>query len=265
MAAEAKEQKEDPNERYIRESEDLQYAPLSRHYNLILKRINDSYRQDDKDLAILDVGCGAGYMIKFFCQNLFLLNKNHKNQQFHYIGVDIDKSRLEYAKQLKHVPAKDMENKNIKFEFGVNSEKSLHLDPKSVQADFIFISFVFNFLNKDYKSHLFKNEMMSLLKDNGKIVILDYSQKFCDSMFAEDGTCDADDNQNNNNTEDKTTDKSTENDNGDETDEYFFKCSNQDEIIKFMNDNGFCLSNNGDILKNETQNKQTIQEVCFTL
>ncbi|HRX64218.1 MAG TPA: class I SAM-dependent methyltransferase [Candidatus Absconditabacterales bacterium] len=148
--------KEDLKYFYNQEAEKYYYT-RNKHWSegdIMLKEIKKNKK---KNISILEFGCGSGRLIKF-------LNKNLKEKNIEYIGIDISSELLKFAKK---------DNKKNKF---ICEDISKYI--KSVkQESFDFIIGIASFQHipsKKERLFLIKNFYKSL-KYNGKLIMTNRS------------------------------------------------------------------------------------------
>ena len=112
-----------------------------------------------KNSEILEYGCGAGAFLNFFYDKKYNLN-------------GIDYSRRLTKKGKKNFP-------KIKFKFGEISK----IDAFGKKFDLIFSHSVFHYFNDYHYAKSLVKMMLSKLKDNGYIYILDVPDKDKEKIF----------------------------------------------------------------------------------
>jgi cyclopropane fatty-acyl-phospholipid synthase-like methyltransferase len=112
-----------------------------------------------KNSEILEYGCGAGAFLSFFYDKGYNLN-----------GIDFSKSLIRKGK--KYFPT-------IKFQCGEISK----IDSFDKKFDLIFSHSVFHYFNDYHYANSLIKKMLSKLKDNGYICILDVPEKDKEQIF----------------------------------------------------------------------------------
>ncbi|MHA1718034.1 MAG: class I SAM-dependent methyltransferase [Promethearchaeota archaeon] len=118
----------------------------------VLNELNDA-----KGKSVLDVGCGTGY----FSEILY-------RKGAHVIGLDSSEKMIEIAKT---------RNPEIKYVNGEAENLSEYI--KYINKKFDYVIIVMFFCCVDNRSNFEKifNEVKKVLKENGKIIIIDYHPK----------------------------------------------------------------------------------------
>ena len=108
---------------------------------ILKKEINDR----SKKIKILDIGCGSGEISRFF-------------NNLDYIGIDVNPDYIEFARRIY--------KKNFEL---MNAQK---LRFKKRYFDYVVIIGVLHHMD-DKNCNLILNEITRVIKDNGKIIIIE--------------------------------------------------------------------------------------------
>ena len=108
---------------------------------ILKKEINDR----SKKIKILDIGCGSGEISRFF-------------NNLDYIGIDVNPDYIEFARKI------------YKKNFEVMNAQKLRF--KKRYFDYVVIIGVLHHMD-DKNCNLILNEITRVIKDNGKIIIIE--------------------------------------------------------------------------------------------
>ena len=108
---------------------------------ILKKEINDR----SKKIKILDIGCGSGEISRFF-------------NDLDYIGIDVNPDYIEFARKI------------YKKNFEVMNAQKLRF--KKRYFDYVVIIGVLHHMD-DKNCNLILNEITRVIKDNGKIIIIE--------------------------------------------------------------------------------------------
>ncbi len=108
---------------------------------ILKKEINDR----SKKIRILDIGCGSGEISRFF-------------NDLDYIGIDVNPDYIEFARKI------------YKKNFEVMNAQKLRF--KKRYFDYVVIIGVLHHID-DKNCNLILNEITRVIKDNGKIIIIE--------------------------------------------------------------------------------------------
>ena len=117
--------------------------------------------KDNKNLNLLEVGCGEG-------QNIYNLKKRHKKAKFY--GIDMAKNRIEFAKtKINDAIFSTQDGRKIEY--------------KDNTFDIVFCRDVIHHMSTNRQK--FIKEMLRVCKKNGKVILIESNgQNILNNMFS---------------------------------------------------------------------------------
>lgn len=109
----------------------------------------------EENTQILEIGCGTGAITKVIQQNMIDLKANDKNINFNYLGVEIDKSFIDFLN--KNFP-------DLKFYKGSAAELKSAVADNSI--DCVISSLPWTMFSKELREAIL-NEVLRVLKPEG--------------------------------------------------------------------------------------------------